>query len=51
MNYQIVASLAVNSGLVYFLCLVAIVLVYVLWPSNREKFKRAARVPLESDEG
>jgi cytochrome c oxidase cbb3-type subunit 4 len=51
MTYQIVVDLAVNSGLLYFIGLTAVVLVYVLWPSNRAKFERAARLPLETDEG
>jgi cytochrome c oxidase cbb3-type subunit IV len=51
MTHEIVMDVALNSGLIYFLGLFAIVLAYVLWPSNRKTFERAARLPLEHDEG
>lgn len=34
---------------IYFTAMFAVVLVYALWPSNREKFRDAARIPLEDD--
>ena len=50
MFYETILTVALNSGLIYFLALVGAVLVYVLWPGNREKFQRAARLPLENEE-
>jgi len=51
MTHEIAVELALNSGLVYFLGFFALVLVYVLWPSNRATFDRAAKLPLDQDEG
>jgi cytochrome c oxidase cbb3-type subunit 4 len=50
-THEIVTELALNSGLIYFLALFAVVLGYVLWPANRKTFERAARLPLDQDEG
>jgi cytochrome c oxidase cbb3-type subunit 4 len=36
-------------GLVYLMVLFAAVLVYALWPGNRQKFRDAARMPLDED--
>jgi cytochrome c oxidase cbb3-type subunit 4 len=49
MDYETVASLFSTGGLIYFLLLFAGVLVYALWPGNKAKFDRAARMPLEED--
>ena len=49
MSYHDVAAFAQTWGLVYLCALFAGVLVYALWPGNREKFKRAARQPLQED--
>jgi cytochrome c oxidase cbb3-type subunit 4 len=37
-------------GSLYFMIMFAAVCVYALWPSNKAKFDRAARVPLQDDE-
>jgi cytochrome c oxidase cbb3-type subunit IV len=51
MTHEIITELALNSGLLYFVGFFVLVLVYVLRPANRAKFERAAKVPLENDEG
>ncbi|MDX2145677.1 MAG: cbb3-type cytochrome c oxidase subunit 3 [Rhodospirillaceae bacterium] len=51
MTHEIVLDVALNSGLIYFVGLFAVVLAYVLWPANRKTFERAARLPLDHDEG
>jgi cytochrome c oxidase cbb3-type subunit 4 len=49
MNYESVAQFAQTWGLVYLALMFLAVLVYALWPGNREKFEKAARSPLEED--
>lgn len=53
MSYAEASHFAQTWGLALLLVLFAIVLVYALWPGNREKFKRAAETPLkdEDDDG
>ena len=49
MTYESVAHFAQTWGLLYLVLLFVGVLAYALWPGNAEKFKRAARMPLEED--
>jgi cytochrome c oxidase cbb3-type subunit 4 len=49
MDYETAASLFSTGGLIYFLLLFIAVLAYALWPGNKAKFDRAARMPLEED--
>ncbi len=49
MTYQDVVSFSGPYGLIYFLILFVGVLVYALWPGNKKKFEKAARMPLEED--
>jgi|TARA_B100000315_G_C14281048_1_gene453053 cytochrome c oxidase cbb3-type subunit 4 len=49
MTYETVSAFAQTYGLVYLFVLFIGVLVYALWPSNRERFERAARMPLQED--
>jgi len=53
MSYAEASHFAQTWGLGLLLLLFAAVLVYALWPGNRDKFKRAARTPLadEDDNG
>ena len=53
MNYEQATHFAQTWGLALLVALFAGVLVYALWPGNREKFQRAAHVPLneENDDG
>jgi len=50
-NYRFFAEFAQTWGLVYFVVLFVIVLIYALWPSRaRQKlFDDSARVPLRED--
>ncbi|MCW5723992.1 MAG: cbb3-type cytochrome c oxidase subunit 3 [Maricaulaceae bacterium] len=49
--YQSLAHFAQTWGLLFFIALFGLVLVYALWPRNKGKFDRAARMPLEDDGG
>ena len=44
--YDALSQFAQTWGLLLFILLFAGVLVYALWPGNRERFRRAARMPL-----
>ncbi|WP_420434917.1 cbb3-type cytochrome c oxidase subunit 3 [Hyphobacterium sp.] len=47
--YESLASFAQTWGLLFFFAVFIGVLVYALWPKNREKFDAAARMPLNDD--
>lgn len=49
MSFEIVRNWAMNSGLLYFVGLFVIIIFYVLKPSNRARFERAARMPLDPE--
>ena len=51
MSYDTLSYFAQTWGLVYLFVLFAAVLVYALWPRNKAKFDRAARMPLDEDQG
>ena len=44
-----VAEFAQRWGLIYFVAIFAVVLVYALWPSRQKQFDEAARIPLQED--
>ncbi len=46
-TYKNLAEFAQQWGLLYFVGLFLVVLVYALWPSRQAEFDKAARVPLE----
>ncbi len=48
-TYHAVAEFAQTWGLVYFVGVFLIVLIYALWPSRRRQFEDAARMPLRED--
>jgi cytochrome c oxidase cbb3-type subunit 4 len=48
-TYAIFAHIAQTWGLALFVVLFAFVLIYALKPSNRDRFERASRTPLEED--
>ena len=48
-TYQAVAEFAQTWGLAYFVVIFGTVLVYALWPSKKQQFDEAARVPLRED--
>lgn len=49
MLYEDVRLLSVAFGLIFFIATFALVVVYALWPRNREKFDDAAQIPLRED--
>jgi cytochrome c oxidase cbb3-type subunit 4 len=49
MSYEVVRSWAGLAGLLLFVGLFALVLLYAFWPGNKARFERARRLPLESD--
>ena len=50
MTYETAARFAQQAGTIYFALLFAAGAAYGLWPRNKEKFRRAARLPLDEDE-
>ena len=49
MNFEQVSYFSQTWGLVYLVAVFVGVLVYALWPSSREKFDNASRIPLRED--
>ena len=45
--YEDVLAFVQSWDAVYFLIMFAVAITYALWPSNKEKFQEAARIPLE----
>jgi cytochrome c oxidase cbb3-type subunit 4 len=48
-TYMALAAFAQTWGLVYFVIVFLCVSAYALWPTNRQRFERAARMPLRED--
>jgi cytochrome c oxidase cbb3-type subunit 4 len=48
-TYKMLAEFAQTWGLVYFVAIFLVVLVYALWPSRKRQFDEAARMPLRED--
>jgi cytochrome c oxidase cbb3-type subunit IV len=48
-TYHAVSEFAQTWGLAYLVTVFLIVLLYVLWPSRRQQFDDAARLPLHED--
>lgn len=51
MSYETVAAITQVTALILFIVLFAMVLAYTFWPGSGARFERAARLPLESDDG
>lgn len=51
MDYHSFAEFARSWGVVYLMALFLGACAYALWPRNKEKFDRAARMPLDEDQG
>lgn len=49
MEYADIARLSGTWGLLYMMAIFAVACAYALWPRNRAKFERAARLPLNDD--
>ena len=48
-TYAFLSRFAQGAGVLYFMTMFLFVLVYALWPGNRDKFDHAARAPLRED--
>ena len=48
-TYKAVAEFAQTWGLAYFVGVFLLVLLYALWPSGKQRFEQAARMPLRED--
>jgi len=48
-TYRALAEFAQTWGLVYFVGVFLAVLAYALWPSRKQQFEDAARMPLRED--
>jgi cytochrome c oxidase cbb3-type subunit 4 len=48
-TYEMLSAFARSAGTLYCFAMFMGVLVYALWPSNREKFNEAAHTPLRED--
>jgi cytochrome c oxidase cbb3-type subunit 4 len=47
MVYEDIVHITGTWGLLYMIAIFAVAVTYALWPSNRAKFDRAARLPLD----
>ncbi len=47
MTFENASAFAQTYGLVYLFILFLIVVAYALWPKNKDKFDKAAQIPLE----
>lgn len=50
MTYETVARIAQQAGTVYFVLIFVAASAHALWPKNRDKFQKAARLPLEEED-
>jgi cytochrome c oxidase cbb3-type subunit IV len=50
MDYETVVMVSQIAGLLIFVGLFAVVLVYALWPGNKKRFEQASRLPLDQDD-
>jgi cytochrome c oxidase cbb3-type subunit IV len=48
-TYKMLAEFAQTWGLLYFVTVFVAMLFYALWPSRKEQFDEAARMPLRED--
>ena len=49
MSFETATAFAASWGLAYFVVLFIGAAAYALWPSKREEFEHAARIPLTED--
>lgn len=49
MNYESAASFAQTWGLIYFVVMFVVVIAFVMWPRNKQKFRDASQIPLKED--
>jgi cytochrome c oxidase cbb3-type subunit 4 len=48
-TYRAFAEFAQTWGLVYFVAVFVVVLIYALWPARQRQFDEDARIPLRED--
>jgi cytochrome c oxidase cbb3-type subunit 4 len=48
-TYEALARFAQTWGLIYFLAVFIVALLYALWPSHQQRFDETARMPLRED--
>ena len=48
-TYTFLAGIAQQFGVVFFMTIFAGVVLYALWPKNRERFDAASEIPLKED--
>ena len=49
MTYETIAAVTQTASLLLFIAMFVIVLGYVFWPTNRERFENAQRQALDFD--
>lgn len=47
MDYEMMVIISQSIALIFFIGLFVIVVAYVCWPGNKEKFDRASQLPFE----
>lgn len=50
MDYDTLATFSRSWGTIYLMLVFLALCVYALWPRNKDKFDRAARMPLDEDD-
>jgi cytochrome c oxidase cbb3-type subunit 4 len=50
MTHETVVQLVGTYGQLYIIAIFVIAALYALWPRNRKKFERAARIPMDDHE-
>ena len=50
MDYQTISDFAATWGLLYFVILFVVVLIYALNPKSQKTFDHAANIPLNEDD-
>lgn len=49
MTYEEIAYFVKTWWTLFFVVIFVVVLIYALWPGNKEKFDKAARMPLDEE--
>lgn len=48
-TYKALAEFAQTYGLIYFFSVFVFVVIWAMWPSRKQKYEEAARMPLRED--
>jgi cytochrome c oxidase cbb3-type subunit 4 len=48
-TYRMLAEFAQTYGLIYFFTVFSLVVAWAMWPSRKQRFEQAARMPLRED--